>query len=249
MATIRSGLYISTFSVLIGNQQEGNTNSAVFNMGGLRFLACMAVLALALLPLATAPANQPSTADSVLISSPAEGSSGSSVTVGLEVARSGTVRPALTIRGNRTSASDTGPFRAETEVSRIPCPGEYRFEAAQEDARTGNSATYTALIELFDLSASPAAARCGIPPPPLAGRVSILVEAHGDETFVLHGKRRNGGRFKGELFFKEFLRCGRPYRLSADLDLVGLRREFDFKAHVIEVRAEFQGRKIPNQRC
>jgi hypothetical protein len=167
----------------------------------------------------------------------------------LEVSRIGSERPTLDVRGSRTSPGNSGPFKVNADISRIPCPGEYRFEAAQENTGNGNSATYTALIKLFDLVSHPADARCGISPPPFPGSESVSLGVLKSEFFVLEGTRPDAGPFKGTLTFDHFLQCGKGYRLETTLDLTGWRRSFDFKVRVLEVKATLQGRKIPDERC
>jgi hypothetical protein len=155
----------------------------------------------------------------------------------------------LGLRGNRTSPGNSGTFKVAASIYSVPCPGEYRFEAAQENTGNGNSATYTALIRLFDPSSHPPGARCGVSPPPLPGRVSVSLAALDDELFVLHGTRRNPGPFKGTLSFVSFLQCNRPYRLETALDLAGWTRSLDFRLQVLEVNATLQGKKLPGERC
>ena len=179
----------------------------------------------------------------------AESSKESSITLGLEISRTDAARPTLDLRGHRTTPGNSGTFKVGANISRIPCPGEYRFEAAQENTGNGNSATYTALVKLFDPSSHPPGARCGVSPPPLPGRVSVSLATLDSELFVLHGTRRSAGQFKGTLSFVSFLECGRAYRLETALDLAGWNRSFDFGLRVVEVNATLQGKKLPDERC
>ena len=199
--------------------------------------ACLAALAVILTSMPAAASTN------------AGNSAESSITVGLEVSRSGAERPLLAVRGYRNGPGATGTFEVDADVSRIPCPGAYRFEAAQENTRNGNSATYTALIKLLDPELRPPGARCGVAPPPLSGQIRIALGARESEPFVLRGERRGGGQFKGRLSFISFPECDRPYQLKTALDLAGWDRNVDFRVRILEVDATIQGKKVLDERC
>lgn len=210
----------------------------------------LAVLALAwTLPAdAYAPGDVPTEAGSAnpLL---AESSAESSMTVGLEVSQTGAEQPTLAIRGNRTNPSVLGRFKVETTVARIPCPGDYRFEAGQENTENGNSITYSAQITLFNLESQPPGARCGVAPPARPGHLTVMMDVGGQEPFALSGRRRTGESFDGTLSFTRFLECDRTYRLETGFDLASWTRSFDFDMRVIEIGISIPGRKATPERC
>lgn len=185
----------------------------------------------------------------LLALAPPAPASDSSITLGLRVARTNPVRPTLDLRGTTVGRDNPGAFRVETHIARIPCPGEYRFDAAEEDSSNGNSSTYSALLRLFDPSIRPAGSRCGGPPPLLPGRVNVLLQDRVDRLFVVRGARSNGGAFEGGLSFSRLPQCDRSYELEADLDLAGWSRSAEFKVQVLEIHTTLQGRPVQSERC
>jgi hypothetical protein len=183
--------------------------------------------------------------DPVLAESPAE----SSITVGLEVSQTGAEQPTFAIRGNRTNPSVLGRFKVEATVARIPCPGDYRFEAGQENTENGNSITYSAQISLFNLESQPPGARCGVAPPARPGHLTVMMDVGNQEPFALSGRRRTGEPFNGTLSFTRFLECDRTYRLETAFDLADWTRTFDFDMRVIEIGISIPGRKATSERC
>jgi hypothetical protein len=173
----------------------------------------------------------------------------SSVTIGLELTRKGTEKPALSLRGNSISREEPSAFRVDTHIARIPCPGEYRFDAAEEDSSNGNSSTYSALIRLLSFSAHPADSRCGASLPPLPGRMSIYLQDRVEAFFAVQGARSNAGPFKGPLSFNGVPQCDRDYRLETELDLARWSRSVDFKVKVIQIDVTLQGKSIESKRC
>jgi hypothetical protein len=227
----------------------------VFHRRGRRLLASASLAALALawtLPARTCALEAPrETSYSESTGQPAaESAARASVTLALALANSdGEERPVLDLRGRRTQPDNSSLFRVSAQVSRIPCPGEYRLTSAQEDDLTGNTETYTALIKLFEPEAHPAGTRCGLSPPRLPGHVEIILHDPEERTFRLDADREGGGPFGGSLMFRIYPECDRDYRLETDLDLSGWSRSIEFRVRVIEFSATFQGRRIPTQRC
>ena len=212
------------------------TNFAVFHRGCWRLLvgASLATLALAW-------------------ASPAGalgfGAGDPSVTIGLQAIHSNSLRPTLDLRGHSIDREDSEAFSVDTLLSRVPCPGEYRFEAAEEDSGNGNSSTYNALIRLAGPTAHPDGGRCGGALPPVRGQMSVLLQDRVDRLFVVKGTRSNGGAFGGRLTLTSLPQCDRNYTLEANVDLAGWSRSLEFRVQVLEVNATLQGKSIESERC
>lgn len=179
----------------------------------------------------------------------AESSSDTSVVIGLTVVRTNPVRSVFDLNGRSVDREEPDEYKVGTNVSRIPCPGEYRFRAGTEDTSNGNSSSYTALLRLFSPSTRPAGARCGIEPPPLPGSMRIRLQDQADRLFAVKGSRSNGGEFGGRLFLSSVPQCDRTYSLEAALNLTGWSRSAEFKARAIEFRSTLQGRIIEDREC
>jgi hypothetical protein len=179
----------------------------------------------------------------------AESSGQPSVTIGLQAVRASSLRPTLALRGHSIGREEPEAFKVETDLSQVPCPGEYHFETAEEDSKNGNSSTYDALIRLFDPAAHPANARCGGPLPPLRGHMNVLLQDRVNRLFAIKGARSNGGAFEGRLTLSGLPQCGRSYTLEADADLAGWSRSLEFKVQVIEINTTLQGKPAQSDRC
>jgi hypothetical protein len=175
----------------------------------------------------------------------AEDSSGSSITVGLKVVHDGAEQPTLVVRGHRTTSSPLGKFKISANVAHIPCAGEYRFEAAQENTENGNSLAYGAQITLSDVQAQPPGSDCGVAPPPRPGALEVALEIGNQRPFFLHASRAGKGLFAGTLSFTKFPECNRTYRLETRLDLAGWNRAYSFDARVGEIDVSMPGHE-PN---
>lgn len=187
--------------------------------------------------------------DKPLLPLVAESSSDTSVAIGLTVARTNPVRPAFDLRGRSIDRKEPGEYTVGTQVSRIPCPGEYRFRAGTEDTSNGNSSSYSALLKLFDPSTRPIDARCGGRPPALPGRMSIRLQDQADRLFAVKGGRSNAGPFEGHLSLASLPECDRTYVLEATLNLTGWSRSAEFKVRAIELRSALQGRIVEEKQC
>ncbi|HET8863197.1 MAG TPA: hypothetical protein VFM94_08105 [Solirubrobacterales bacterium] len=217
-------------------------------------LACIGLVALALLPAPTALARVTANDPPPGIAPPfspllAESSSDTSVAVGLTVARTDPVRPTLDLRGRSIDRNEPEAYKVDTHVSRLPCPGEYRFHAGTEDTSNGNSSSYSALLRLFDGSTRPAGARCGSKPPPLPGRMSIRLQDQVNRLFVIKGGRSNGGAFEGSLSLSSLPACDKTYTLEATLALKDWSRSAEFKVRAIEIHSTLQRRPVEDKRC
>jgi hypothetical protein len=179
----------------------------------------------------------------------AEGSNDTSVIIGLTVAEMDPVRPTLDLRGRSVSRSEPGTYKVDTHISRIPCPGEYRFHAATEDTSNGNSSSYSALLKLFDPSARLPGAHCGGTPPPRPGRMSIRLQDRTENLFTVKGGRSNAGAFEGSLAFSSVPECDKTYTLDAALELVGWSRRIEFNVRAIELNVNLPGRTTEDKRC
>ncbi|HSS04473.1 MAG TPA: hypothetical protein VLK89_04710 [Solirubrobacterales bacterium] len=179
----------------------------------------------------------------------AESSSDTSVIVGLTIARTDPTRPTLDLRGRSVSRYEPEAYKVDTHISRIPCPGEYRFHAATEDSSNGNSSSYSALLRLFDPSAHPPGTPCNQAPPPLPGEMRVLLQDGLEKLFAVKGGRSNGGTFEGGLFLSSLPECDKTYTLKATLELAGWSRSAEFKVRAIELSSTLQGRTIEDKRC
>lgn len=172
-----------------------------------------------------------------------------SVTIGLQAIHSNSLRPTLDLRGHSIHRDDSEAFSVDTNLSRVPCPGDYRFEAAEEDSSNGNSSTYDALIRLVGLTDHPAGGRCGGALPPVRGHMSVLMQDRVNRLFVVKGSRSNGGAFGGRLTLSSLPQCDRSYTLEANVDLVDWNRSLAFRVQVLEVNTTLQGKSIESERC
>lgn len=220
----------------------------------MRLLACVGLAALALALSATPALARVAVTDPLGIAPPlspllAESSSDTSVAIGLTVARTNPVRPTLDLRGRSIDRNEPEAYRVDTHVSRIPCPGEYRFHAGTEDTSNGSSSSYSALLKLYDPSTRPAGARCGGRPPALPGRMSVRLQDQVDKLFAVKGGRSNAGAFEGRLSLSSLPECDRTYVLETTLDLTGWSRSAEFKVRAIEVSSTLQGRSIEDKQC
>jgi len=173
----------------------------------------------------------------------------SSVAIGLEVTKKGLASPALALRGRSVDRDRPGVFSVSTDVSQLPCPGQYVFHADTENDSNGNSSSYDALLRLYDPSSQPPGARCGIAPPPLPGRLSVLFQGAKTTLFSVRGSRANAGAFEGELLLASVPACDERYTLEATLDLSGWSRHAEFKAETLWYRTTLQGEKPIGERC
>jgi hypothetical protein len=178
-----------------------------------------------------------------------ERSTDTSVTIGLKVARTNPAHPTFDLRGRSIDRHEVGAYKVDTRVSQIPCPGEYRFEAATEDSSNGNSSSYSALLRLSDPVTHPSGARCGGAPPPLRGQMSILLQNRVERLFLAKGTRSNGGAFGGKLFLSSLPECDKTYVLEAALDLDDWSRSAEFKAQAVKIDTTLQGRPAESKRC
>lgn len=239
----------------LGTREEKFINFVVLKTAGSRLLANIGLvtLALALLP-TTAPARATANDLPLQVAPPfspllAESSSDTSVVIGLTVARTDPVRPTFDLRGRSIDREEPGEYTVSTDVSRIPCPGEYRFRAGMEDTSNGNSSSYSALLKLFDPSTQPVDARCGGKPPALPGRMSIRLQDQVNRLFTVKGGRSNAGRFEGHLSLVSLPECDKTYVLEATLSLTGWSRSAEFKVRAIELKAILPGRIVEEKQC
>ncbi|MGC1850935.1 MAG: hypothetical protein WA687_00695 [Solirubrobacterales bacterium] len=178
-----------------------------------------------------------------------QSSSDTSVTIGLTVVRTDPMRPTLALRGRSVDREEPAAFKVDTRISRIPCPGEYRFHAATEDTSNGNSSSYTALLRLFDPSTHPAGARCGVAPAPLPGRMSVLLQSQAESLFLVRGSRSHAGAFEGRLSLRSLPECDKTYELATNLELAGSSRGIEFKVQTINFSVTLQGKPADGKRC
>lgn len=172
-----------------------------------------------------------------------------SVAIGLEVTKRGLTNPALALRGRSVDRDQPGLFSVSTRVSQLPCPGQYVFHADTENDSNGNSSSYEALLRLYDPSSQPPGARCGIAPPPLPGRLSVLFQGPKTTLFSNRGSRANAGSFEGGLLLASVPVCDESYTLNAALDLSGWSRQAEFKVETLWYRTTLQGEKPAGERC
>lgn len=178
-----------------------------------------------------------------------ERSTDTTVTIGLKVARTNPAHPTFDLRGRSIDRHEVGAYKVDTRISQIPCPGEYRFDAATEDNSNGNSSSYSALLRLFDPVTHPSGARCGGAPPAFRGRMSVLLQDRVERLFLAKGTRSNGGAFAGRLFLSSLPECDKTYGLEAALDLNGWSRSAEFKVQAIRIDTTLQGRQAESKRC
>jgi len=179
----------------------------------------------------------------------AESSRDTSVVIGLTVARTNPVSPTLDLRGRSVDSHEPGAYKVDAHVSRIPCPGEYRFHAATEDTSNGDSSSYSALLRLFSPSAQPPGVGCGGAAPSLPGRMSVRLQDRTEELFSVTGGRSNAGPFAGDLLLSSVPECDKTYVLEATLDLAHWDRSVEFKVQAIKLNATVQRRTIEDKRC
>lgn len=172
-----------------------------------------------------------------------------SVTIGLQAIHSNALRPTLDLRGHSIDREDSEAFSVDTHLSRVPCPGEYRFKAAEENSSNGNSSTYDALIRLAAPTAHPVGGRCGGALPPVRGQMSVLLQDRIDSLFVVKGSRSNGGAFGGRLTLSSLPQCHKSYTLEVNVDLTGWSRNLEFRVQVLEVNTTLQGEPAESDRC
>jgi len=173
----------------------------------------------------------------------------SSVAIGLKITRTGLASSALALRGRSVDRQHPGTFSVSTDVSQLPCPGQYLFHADTENDSNGNSSSYDALLRLYDPSSRPSEAGCGLTPPPLPGRLSFLLQGPKTRLFSIEGGRSNAGAFEGGLLFASTPECNRGYTLEASLDLTGWSRYAKFKVETLWYRTTLQGEKPSGERC
>lgn len=240
----------------LGTRREIFIYCGVSNRGGFRLLAGASLTGLVIalvsptIALGRVPPDDPPLENATPFSSlPAEPSSDTSVTIGLKFAQTNPMRPTLDLRGRSIGHEETGAYKVETNISRTPCSGEYRFHAATEDTSNGNSSSYSALLRLFSPSSHPAGARCGGAPPSLPGRMSVLLQDRVERLFLVQGSRSNAGAFEGSLSLASLPECDKNYTLETTLDLAGWSRKFEFKVQAIKINTTLQGRPIESKRC
>jgi hypothetical protein len=173
----------------------------------------------------------------------------SSVAIGLQITKTGLASSALALRGRSVDRERPGTFGVSTDVSQLPCPGQYLFHADTENDSNGNSSSFDALLRLYDPSSQPTEAGCGIAPPPLPGRLSVLLQGAKTRLFSVKGGRSNAGAFEGGLLFASTPECNQRYTLEAALDLAGWSRYAKFKAETLWYRTTLQGEKPSGERC
>ena len=173
----------------------------------------------------------------------------SSVAIGLKITKAGLANSALALRGRSVDREHPGTFSVSTDISQLPCPGQYLVHADTENDSNGNSSSYNALLRLYDPSSRPTGAGCGISPPPLPGRLSVLLQGPKTRLFSVKGGRSNAGAFEGDLLFAATPECNQPYTLEATLDLAGWSRYAKFKVETLWFRTTLQGEKPSGERC
>ena len=222
---------------------------------GIRLLATISLtaLALTLLPATSAVAqvtlDPPLEIGDPLLPLSADSSSDTSVVIGMTVARTNPVSPTFDLRGRSIDRRKPGEYEVSTHVSRIPCPGEYRFRAGTEDTSNGNSSSYSALLRIFSPSTHPAEAPCGARPPAFPGRMSIRLQDQVNRLFQVKGGRSNAGAFEGHLSLSSLPECDKTYMLEATLNLTGWSRRAEFKVRAIELRSILQGEIVEDRQC
>ncbi len=175
-------------------------------------------------------------------------SASSMLSLGVKISRESTGREFLVVRGGSVDSAPTGEFSITAGVFRVPCPGRYKVQAEGENQLNGVSSTYTAAIALSRFSPRPATARCGVPLPlrPGSGTVDLVGES---ELLSLSGSRAGTGNFQGRLTLRELPQCEGAYTLSADFDLQGWRRTYDYRLSVLSVVVTQEGVVYPSLGC
>jgi hypothetical protein len=156
----------------------------------------------------------------------------------------------LVTRGSSIAKSEGETFAASTKVMRIPCPGEFRFEAETEDVRTGAVTAYSATINLSQFRTKPPGVACGLSIPPVPGRGSVVLKGGSSASPLrLEGQRGGFGNFIGRLHVSGFPVCDISYELQAEFHLRGWDRAFYYAAQFDEAHLLYPGTVTPPLNC
>jgi hypothetical protein len=156
----------------------------------------------------------------------------------------------LVTRGSSIAKLQGETFTASTKVSRIPCPGKFRFEVETEDLRTGGLTAYSVDISLSQFRSWPPGIACGVSIPALPGMGSVvLMGGSGASPLWLKGQRAGFGNFIGRLRVAGFPACGISYELRATFDLRQWDRAFYYEAQFDDAQLSYPGNVAPPLNC
>jgi hypothetical protein len=178
---------------------------------------------------------------------PAAALASSETVIGLSLARVSTGKEALAIRG-ASDGSETAHFSAVATLSRIPCPGVYRYSLHSEKQDTGALSSYTATVALRPIG-SDLATPCGGIPPPRSGALHISMS--GDEETINFGEGRGSGSggFFGVFTMGMQPECKQRFTISVSVDLRGWDRSVRYLVEVANWKSEAQGRRLESHDC
>jgi len=167
--------------------------------------------------------------------------------IGLSLARVSTGKEALSIRG-ASDGSRTAQFSAVATLSRIPCPGSYRYSLHSENQDTGALSSYTATVALAPIG-SDLAMPCGGRPPPRPGGLRISISGDEETIDFRQGRRRGSGSFFGVFTMGMQPECKQRFTISVSVDLRGWDRSAHYRFQVADWESEAQGRKLESEDC
>ena len=164
--------------------------------------------------------------------------SSSKTILALSLVRATDAKEALAVSGVSVG-SDPTQFSAVATLSRIPCPGPYRYDVQSENQRTGAQSAYSAVVTLASLSNR--TPPCGEVPPSRPGELRLSISGDGEPIDFRHARWSGSGGFFGDLTTMSQPECDKRYILSIGVDLRGWHRIVRYRLKVVTWKAEAQG--------
>jgi hypothetical protein len=186
-------------------------------------------------------------ASALLALGPGGAAASTETVVGLSLARVSTDKEALAIRG-ASEGSQTARYSAVAALTRIPCPGTYRYSLHSENQDTGALSSYTATVDLVPLEPDPATS-CGDIPPPRPGALRVSISGDEETIDFEQGRRRGSGGFFGVFTLGMQPECQQRFTIFVGADLRGWHRSVRYHFRVNEWEAKAQGRKLEGHHC
>jgi len=124
------------------------------------------------------------------------------------------------VRGYRPLGQDA--FGATARLGPLPCPGQYRLVAEQEDQENGVASSFVATMKLTGLTTSLGAPSCDQSFPGGPGKGDLFLSTGDSERSVsLHVHRTGGEGFSGKLTIGRIPECGPAYGLVGRFEVGG----------------------------
>lgn len=183
----------------------------------------------------------------LLVGAPAAASASSETVIGLSLAQVSSGKEALAIRG-ASRRTDPTEYSAVATLTRIPCPGSYRYMLHSENQITGALSSYSARVALAPMG-SDRSVPCGGVPPPRPGALRILIS--GDEEAIGFGPGRGtgAGGFFGVFNWTMQPECEQTFTISVSVDLRGWDRSVRYRFQVADWESKAQGRDLESEVC